>query len=524
MSDLIKIKYRIYLFLGFYKTRDTGNNSNDVQKSSMKFLILYFYIICILLGISYLMRYDKRNYTNSRKNCQLCEISHDLFIGGIETFKQLPLRIIQLLHKIRGLFFFVLRIKFFKETVLNFYQNKKMIASQNFDNINEKIEATNSATSHDEIKKTDCAESNVKSSNSSSIPSVSSSSFNSFVNSPNTSTSSSPTNKESNTKKKFAKSNYSDPLLDFYNQSYGYYFPYNDMSNPLVNSYYEYAQMFGYPSYPTYFPVEFSQGWIPNGPKVYNGDRRKDKALNSSQKMNQNADANGYQQRRYKKPFNRRGENQKPEEEKPKIVDYDLMKNEQVYVDAFPALEPNSGEKTSQQSAKQDENNSTDETIGVNKENELKRVNSGGWAGKKWSEIVNGNQLYPEYHEANGSKQKDNGESSLEKQMNGLNIQDTLCNSETCSQKSERTNSKKSNYKKNNYDPNYYYNQNSQITLSNFWNSFKGASRRILTMQVMTFEKKTLTLIKSGSMITLVIKNIDPLLGNQITEEEPNFY
>ncbi|RNA05880.1 hypothetical protein BpHYR1_038087 [Brachionus plicatilis] len=233
-----------------------------------------------------------------------------------------------------------------------------------------------------------------------------------------------------------------DQSMNGYQPNYGYGFcppqfygfdnpQMNNFGYQFVNPYYDYQQqMMFYPNYPTYFPTDFPPNWNSYAPKnFYQDNQRKyrnnsnnNNNNNNNQKMNQNADANGYQQRRYKKPFNRRGENQKPEEEKPKIVDYDLMKNEQVYVDAFPALEPNSSEKTSQQSAKQDENNSTDEAIGVNKENELKRVNSGGWAGKKWSEIVNGNQVYPEYHEANGSKQKDNGESSLEKQMNGLKI------------------------------------------------------------------------------------------------------
>ncbi|CAF0706443.1 unnamed protein product [Brachionus calyciflorus] len=307
-----------------------------------------------------------------------------------------------------------------------------MIAGENIESQNSPIENFDASL---ETKKIDSTESNINSSN----PSDTSSSFNSFT-SPNTSTSSSPTNNDLN-KQQQNNQNFYDPSMGFYTPNYGYYptqpmygyenIPVNNLGYPIINPYYDYQQqMFWYSNYPTYFPPgSYPQNWNYN-PKTYNPERKKfnknfnnNNNNNSNNIQNQNSDNN--QQRRYKKPFNRRGDNQKLEEVKPVIVpDYDLMKSEQVYVDAYPAL-PTSNNKNDEKS----EEIKPDVELNVEKEvKKEKEISGNAWTAKKWSDIVHGNKIFqnePLLNDASAQNKVDSQESIAQK-LNGLCINDEL--------------------------------------------------------------------------------------------------
>lgn len=383
-----------------------------------------------------------------------------------------------------------------------------MISAENFDSKVEQVEISSQANNQ-ESKKTDNNDTNVKSSNSSSVPSVSSSSFNSFVNSPNTSTSSSPTNKENNyNKKKLPRNNnynnnYNDPLLNCYQSNYGYYIPplmgfenipLNDLTNPLVNPYYEYAQqLFGFSNYPTYIPADFSQNWNSNTAKnTTNGENRR-KSLNQNKTNQNSANNTNTTTRKYKKAYSKRGENENTVEPKAKTPDYDLMKSEQIYVSAYPALPTNGTKKDAEcSSSSNDEVNSNESNENI-KENEANtKIDTQAWSEKKWSEIVTGNKLF------NGSNvfqtqtqtpqaTRQASEENLVNKVNEITLNDTENNTISNNEEDKSQNKKfdrpqykkTNNYKKDKFNQNYYYpsvnNQNFDYYLQQqIFNEYKG--------------------------------------------------
>lgn len=297
--------------------------------------------------------------------------------------------------------------------------------------------------------------------------------------------------------------------------------PYTDMnmSYPYMKDYNAFnQQLLNYSNYPTYFPADYTNNW--SSQSATNGETHSketsksnsSRVLTSNQSTNQTTNENqSTNNTTYYKKYNsnrksygrRQQDANKTEEAKPappvKPPVYNLMQNEQVYTNAFPALSTLSidEEKSTVVRIDEIENNENKENkeninVSTKSSNSCSSSSSSSAADKRWSDIVTGNRNFLQTNDfcENASKLETdlidnlclNTSEEIEKQESKNDTEEQRKTDEL-KPDNKATQSTNQNGKRNKYNKNY---NNNNYRLNAYQNQGKLQNSKLILLIICT--------------------------------------